>query len=299
MASNTTQPTVGLLLLAALIVAALGTRPGTNASSDNTLAGADPESNDAQRPDAKTLRDLAGLSVGLDALRQLGAMIESAPSVAESIVEAATPPAEQIASGLDRAADLWRNAAMQMLASQPSAEEIAFDGTPLAELATEEASEEVTQIAARLGLMQSETLRAWGANTALALAAAPDRAIERLTGLGVTGVADAAEALVRLLDRAMRASAPISSSMRLFAAAGTTEQAAPAETASAIRPAPVTQVPVTIAPAPVIDLPAIAPAGHGGWWSPMGSDLPGFENGWHDGLTDAMLPVDHDNPHAR
>ncbi len=272
MASNTAQPTVGLLLLAALIVAALGTRPAADKPAD-LIQNAD--GSDADRPDARTLRDLAGLSVGLQTLRQLGAMLEAAPPA----IEAANHSAEQGIAVLETATDAWMRASAFAIASLPRAE------TPGAGLAAiEEAPADPAEIAARLGLLRPEAVAAWSDAVADALGRTRESAVESLVRI-YASLDDRAASLGERLAGLWHLGDRVSSSLQLFVSAGAAEPPSPAATPR-----------VLLSPEPVMPS---SPTGHGGWWSPMGSDLPGFESGWYDQLTDSMLPHDYDIPHAR
>ncbi len=281
MASNTAQPTVGLLLLAALIVAALGTRPTSDQASESIGKAEGPN---ADRPDPRTLRDLAGLSVGLDALREFGAMIEATPSV----VAVANRSAEQGVAALERAADAWRQSSSLVMASmpqpQPQPQTAPVTGIQSETVAVEASPESVSSIASRLGLLRPEVLAAWSDAITGALGRSREAAVESLAALHAS-LGDHASSIGERLAVLAEARAPVSSGLRLFASAGSAE-----------RPAPVAPPNILLSPEPA--LPA-SPTGHGGWWSPLGSDLPGFETGWYDQLTDSMLPHDYDIPHAR
>lgn len=287
MASRTTQPTVGLLLLAALIVAALGTRPG---DAERVTSVGEAEGPETERPDARTLRDLAGLSVGIDTLRRLGSIIETAPAAIEAANQAAADGVDTLAT----AATALREASAQMLAALPAAANT--DASVVAqafEEVLETDREEAVRIAARLGLMEAEAVRSWGRTIAGAMARARQRAgdsIETLHAAVEERAAGTSLTLGDLADRLARAAAPLSSGLRLYASAGLAERAAPAP-----KPAAAPSPGVLLSPEPVLP----PPTGHGGWWSPMGADIPGFEHGWYDAFTDSMLPHDRDIPHAR
>lgn len=269
MASSTTQPTVGLLLLAALIVAALGTRPSADEAAQSIGKAEGPE---ADRPDPRTLRDLAGMSVGLETLRQLNALVEAAPAA----IETANRSAEQGVAAIGTAADAWRLASTLAKAALPERASPPLDQTVAADL-----SEDVQEVAQRLGLLQPETIASWADAINGALAQSREAAVATLANLH----ASLGERALALGDRlAELGAAPIAPGLKLFASAGQVE-----------RPAPPTprNMPLSVE----LELPS--PTGHGGWWSPMGSEFPGFDSGWNDYLSDSMLPHDYGIPHAR